>query len=128
IRYEASPGIADLFGDAIEADADPWETAKRKRAQGQRGAAIVALFAHMLMLLEKTEIIRIAPGRTPRQLVRSIADPLRRSRSQPALGLFEASVFGHHEPSTDDFEFAWSEAVALRDDLLSAAREEDARS
>lgn len=128
IRYEAGQGIAGLFGDAIEADSDPWETAKRKRDQGRLGEAVAALFAHLLTLLERTGAIQVAPGRTPRQLVRSLGEPLTRSQVQPTLNLFEAFAFGHRGPDPDAFAFAWSEAETLRSRLLNAIAKEDSSS
>ncbi len=92
---------------------DPWAEAARLRDAGKLAEAIIALYVHQLLSLNERGLIRLAPGKTGRQLVRSIADPWIRDRVQPTLRLFESSFYGHHEPSPEDFEVAWKAAGAL---------------
>jgi hypothetical protein len=92
---------------------DLWGEAVRRRAKGDYSMATIYLFGHQLLALERLQIIRLAPGRTARQLVRSISDGWIRDRVQTTLGLFERVYYGHVVPSADEFEVVWSEAEAL---------------
>ena len=90
---------------------DPLTEARRRRDQGDYAGAVVYLFAHQLLTLDRLQKLRLVPGRTARQLVRSVADrPLRRC-VDPTLRLFEAVYYGHRDPSRDEIEVAWSLAL-----------------
>jgi hypothetical protein len=93
---------------------DPWGEAVRLRAQGDFAGAIVCLFVHQLLTLDRLGQTRLAPGRTARQLVRAVADDAARRRVEPTLRLFEAVIYGHQPPSVEAFEAAWSEAEAFQ--------------
>jgi hypothetical protein len=86
---------------------DPWNAAKELRARGDLAGAIIALFVHQLMNLDRLRLSRLAPGRTARQLVRAISDAWVRARVEPTMRLFEASYYGHRPPSPESFESAW---------------------
>jgi hypothetical protein len=93
--------------------ADPWTEAVRCRARGDYARAIVCLFAHQLRTLERLRQIRLAPGRTGRQLVRGINDQQLRDWVDPTLRLFEAVYYGHRTPSAESFEPVWTAAEAF---------------
>jgi hypothetical protein len=93
---------------------DPWAEARRRRERGDYAGAIVCLFAHQLLTLDRLGLVRLAPGRTARQLVRSIADRPLRADVEPTLLLFEAVYYGHHTPSAEAFEAAWAVAEAFQ--------------
>lgn len=96
---------------------DPLGEARRLRAAGDYAAATLCLFVHLLLSLQEAQIIRLAPGKTGRQLVRSISDPWMRKHVEPTLRLFEASYYGHRVPSEGAFEYAWSQAEQLEASL-----------
>jgi hypothetical protein len=104
-------GTASLMGGlppGLPADlTDPLGLARELRARGDFSGAILALFVHQVITLDRLRVARLAPGRTARQLVRSIADTWIRARVEPTLRLFETSFYGHHVPSLDAFEHAW---------------------
>jgi hypothetical protein len=83
--------------------------AERCRQQGEYGRAIVFLFSHELLQLDKHGRIHLARGKTNRQYLREI-------RPWPALGglveqttlLFEDVFFGHHTLERPAFEACWS--------------------
>lgn len=100
-------------------ESDPLETARRFRQKGELGRAVVFLFAHQLLMLDRLGMIRLAPGRTGRQLVRSINDESVRGGVGRTLRMFEAVYYGHREPNEADFEALWAEAESL-DAILSA--------
>jgi hypothetical protein len=89
---------------------DPWAEAVRCRAQGDYARAVVCLFAHQLLTLDRLRQVRLVPGRTGRQLVRAIADGQFRAWVEPTLRLFEAVYYGHRTPTAEAFEPVWSAA------------------
>jgi hypothetical protein len=98
IRVEALPeGMRrDYAGD------DPWSEALRRRAAGDLDGAIVCLFAHQLLTLSRLRLVRLAPGRTGRQLL-----------VEPTLWLFEAVYYGHRATGRSEFDRAWASAEAF---------------
>jgi Domain of unknown function (DUF4129) len=113
IRSGSAARIEDLpLGVRPEA-ADPWAEALARRARGDFAGAIVCLFAHQLLTLDRLRQIRLVPGRTGRQYVRAIDDRRFRSFVEPTLGLFEAVYYGHHIPSAEAFERVWALAEAF---------------
>lgn len=83
--------------------------AERYRQQGDYGRAIIFLFSHELLQLDKHGRIHLARGKTNRQYLREV-------RPWPALGslveqttlLFEDVFFGHHTLERPAFESCWS--------------------
>ncbi|QDV34200.1 DUF4129 domain-containing protein [Tautonia plasticadhaerens] len=114
------PGVAgsatrvESLPRGLEVDeSEPLEAARLLRARGDRARAVVLLFAHQLLLLDRLGRIRLSPGRTGRQLVRSIEDDeIRRSVSR-TLRQFEEVCYGHREPGPDAFDALWAEAEVL---------------
>jgi len=102
--------------------ADPLGEARRLRAAGDYAAATLCLFVHLLLTLQDARHIRLAPGKTGRQLVRSIDDRWIRARVEPTLRLFEASYYGHRAPSEPAFEYAWVQAESLDERLRAGGR------
>jgi hypothetical protein len=92
---------------------DPWGEAVRRRERGDYAGAIICLFVHQLLVLDQLGLARPTPGRTGRQIVRSVADSWVRARVEPTLGLFERVYYGHRVPTAQAFEAAWSDALAL---------------
>jgi hypothetical protein len=110
IRAGSAQRIEGLPAGAGFDAADPWAEAKRRRASGDLAGAVVYLFAHQLLALHRVQQIRIVPGRTGRQLVRSVSDRELRRHVEPTLRLFEAVYYGHLAPSADAFESVWRHA------------------
>ena len=108
-RVEALPaGMRREFESS-----DPWEEALRRRARGDLAGAVVCLFAHQLLTLSRLGLVRLAPGRTGRQLLRSVADVEFRGLVQPTLRQFEAVYYGHRTPSPEEFAEVWRSAEAF---------------
>lgn len=102
------PGMRHEF-----ASSDPWAEAKRRRDQGDLAGAVVCLFAHQLLTLGKLELVRLAPGRTGRQLLRAVSDAEFRALTMPTLRLFEAVYYGHRTPTPAEFAAVWQSAEAF---------------
>ena len=96
----------------VESD-DPWSEAIRRRDRGDLAGAIVCLFAHQLLTLSRLGLVRLAPGKTGRQLVRAIADAEFRALVQPTLRQFEVAYYGRRAPTAEDFAAAWAAAEAF---------------
>lgn len=99
--------------------ADPLAEARRRRIQGDYAGAVVYLFAHQLVTLDRLKQVRLIPGRTGRQLIRSVARRDLKRCVEPTLRLFEAVYYGHRAPSADAFEAAWR--LALEFEQIAAA-------
>jgi len=97
--------------------------ARRLYEAGQYSQAIVYLFSHELVQLDKHHIIRLAKGKTNRQYVRE-------SRQRPTLAAvlhttmiaFEDAFFGRKTLSRDMFERCWQRLDEFQNEL---AREEE---
>ena len=72
----------------------------RRRDRGDYAGAVVCLFAHQLLTLDRLRLVRLVPGRTGP----SARPGDRRPRSsaawvEPTLRLFEAVYYGHRAPT-----------------------------
>lgn len=117
---ESGVGVARVEGLPAELTAraaDPRAEAIRRRASGDLAGAITHLFAHELLALARAERVRLAPGKTGRQLVRSVADPGLRNLVAPTLRLFEACTYGHRPPTAVEYDSAWECALRFERDL-----------
>jgi hypothetical protein len=103
---------------------DPWAAAVRLRESGDDSGAIVALFAYALKALGEGGWIRLEPGRTGRQLVRSIGDREVRGLVEPVLKLFEQTFYGKRRIDAETFGRTWEAAERLRSRIEHAASED----
>ncbi|MFO0959046.1 MAG: DUF4129 domain-containing protein [Isosphaeraceae bacterium] len=108
-------------GLRVETD-DPWAEAKARRDRGDLSGAIVCLFVYLLITLDQRGLIRLTPGRTGRQLVRSIGADEIRGLADPTLRLFEAAYYGRRAPDPAAFAQAWGRAEDLRGRLSTEAQ------
>jgi hypothetical protein len=92
---------------------DPWQESIRRRDRGDLSGAILCLFAHQLLTLSRLGLVRLAPGRTGRQLLRAVTDGEFRTLVQPTLRLFEAVYYGQRKPTEVEFALVWSTAEAF---------------
>ncbi len=105
--------VADLPAGLATGSGDPLAEAARLRAAGDYAGAILCLFAHQLLTLDRLRLVRLMPGRTGRQLVRSVANTGIRDLVTPTLRLFEEVYYGHDRPSAESFEAVWEQGQAL---------------
>jgi hypothetical protein len=113
----ARPGtallMAQLQEDLRPGLYDPWGEAQRRRAAGDFAGAVIYLFAHQLLSLDRAGLIQLAPGSTGRHYVRSMRDPVLVGSLGATLRLFEEIYYGHRRPSAVVFEQVWSRAQAF---------------
>lgn len=101
---------------------DPWAEALARRDRGDYAGAIICLFAHQLLALDRLHQLRLAPGLTGRQLVRSVDDRDYRGWVEPTLRLFEAVYYGGQVPARPAFEAVWAHAEAFERRIAQEAR------
>jgi len=92
---------------------DPWAETLRRRREGDYAGAVVYLFAHQLLTLNRLDKLRLTPGKTGRQLVRSVKEKPWRDPVEPTLRLFEAVYYGHQTITAEAFEGIWTLAEAF---------------
>lgn len=128
MRYRTAPGASSEIvvgragsGHRVEAlpaglrpdTDDPWAEALRLRSIGDYAGAVIRLFAHQLLTLDRLRQIRLGPGRTGRQLIRAVDDPQLHAWTEPTLRMFEAVYYGHSVPTVEAFERVWALAEAF---------------
>jgi hypothetical protein len=100
------------------------DEARRCRQRGDYGRAIVFLFSHQLLQLDKHGRIRLARGKTNRQYLREIGPrPALRGLMEQAVLVFEDFFFGHHAIEHLAFEACWSRLEEF-ETLVEEGREE----
>ncbi len=112
-RHSGLGRIEGLPADIQPKSSDPWVEAQRLRDRGDHIGAIIALFAHQLLTLDRIQQIRLVPGRTGRQFVRSVTDLELKRPASLTLRLFEAAIYGHQSPRASGIEKLWAEAAAF---------------
>jgi hypothetical protein len=100
-RVEALPSAVKR-GDLLGAAQECYQA-------GRYGEAIVYLFSHQLVQLDKNQLIRLAKGKTNRQYVRELGRrlPIRQLLEQTMVA-FEDVFFGNHAIDRGRFETVWS--------------------
>lgn len=89
--------------------------AERLMNLSQFDQAIVMLFGHQLLLLDRCRVLRLARGKTNGRYVRETRGnaPQANSVFVNTVSAFEASYFGGHTPSADRFAKLWQENATL---------------
>jgi hypothetical protein len=97
--------------------------ARRLYEAGDYSQAILYLYSHFLVQLDRQHVIRLAKGKTNRQY-------LRETRSRPILFpileitmvSFEDVFFGHHKISREQFEASWNRLAEFEAELTRVER------
>ena len=89
---------------------DLLDEARRQYEQGNYGEAIVYLFSHQLVSLDKNQWIHLTKGKTNRQYLGEVrrADGIYEILGRTMIA-FEDVFFGHHNLNRDRFEACWSQ-------------------
>jgi hypothetical protein len=83
--------------------------ARRLYEAGDYSEAMIYLFSHELVLLDKHHVIRLAKGKTNRQYLRETRQrPVLRGVLEPAIIAFEDVFFGRKRLSRERFEACWN--------------------
>ncbi|TWT52438.1 hypothetical protein Pla22_00620 [Rubripirellula amarantea] len=96
-------------------DVNPRVEAERLMREGLFDQAIILLFGHQLLLLDRASFLRLNRGKTNRRYARecksvneSASDAL-----QMTIDAFERSYFGRHEITAAEFQQLWSTNLQL---------------
>ncbi len=97
--------------------------ARRLYEAGDFSQAVLYLYSHFLVQLDRQHVIRLAKGKTNRQY-------LRETRSRPVLHQileitmvsFEDVFFGHHKISREQFEASWNRLSEFEAELTQVER------
>jgi uncharacterized membrane protein len=94
--------------------------ARRLADGGRYSEAIVYLYSHLLVQLDRRQVIRLAKGKTNRQYLSeaaaansSLKPPVERT-----MTAFEDAYFGRHELTPAEFEACWADVQRLFDAVL----------
>jgi hypothetical protein len=104
----AAGDLAALPVPVAGAGGDLLAEARRRYERGEFAQAMVYLYSHVLVRLDRGHLIRLAKGKTNRQYLREVGS--RRSLAEYfelAMHTFEAAFFGRRELARDEFEAAW---------------------
>jgi len=96
------------------------DEARRQYEQGNYAEAIIYLFSHRLLELDRHQMIRLAKGKTNRQYLREVgAGRALGQMLARTTGLFEATFFGRHSLGQSEFEVCWNDQAEF-DNLLAS--------
>jgi HEPN domain-containing protein len=97
--------------------------ARRLYEAGHYSEAIIYLYSHQLVELDKHHLIRLAKGKTNRQYSREArARPLLKETLDQTMFAFEDVFFGHHELSRPQFEACWQRLDEFHQELEKLER------
>jgi hypothetical protein len=98
--------------------------AQRLMNEGQYDQAIILLFAHQLLLLDRVGMLRLNRGKTNRKYVRETRamDSESADRLQGTVTAFERSYFGRHVITEGEFADLWR-ANAVLEQAIDRRRE-----
>ena len=89
--------------------------AERLMNEGEYDQAIILLFGHQLLLLDRVGMLRLNRGKTNRKYVRETRalDPESADRLQGTVTAFERSYFGRHLITAREFADLWQANAEL---------------
>lgn len=108
-RIEIDPAkVADLPFDAKPDMGDPLSAAKAFMNTGEFDKATIYLYGYMLLALDQQNHLYLQKGKTNRMYLNEIGSVPLRDILQPVQRTFEASFFGQHSVSREDFMEHWN--------------------
>lgn len=116
-RIEALPfALTKPLSDLLQA-------AEQARNDGNYRLAIIYLFSHVLIQLDRAHLIRLAKGKTNRQYLAELSQlkEVRRLTLNFML-LFERVFFGRHAPSQKEADECWQWLVQFDQRLAEVAK------
>ena len=97
--------------------------ARRLYEAGDYSQAILYLYSHFLVELDKQHVIRLAKGKTNRQYLRETRPrPVLHQILEITMVSFEDVFFGHHKISRQQFEASWSRLADFEAELTRVER------
>ena len=97
--------------------------ARRLYEAGDYSQAILYLYSHFLVQLDKQQVIRLAKGKTNRQYLRETRPrPVLYQILEITMVSFEDVFFGHHKISRQQFEASWNRLADFDAELTRVER------
>lgn len=102
---------------------NPRGEAERLMNVGQYNEAIIYLYGHQLLLLDRVHWLRLTRGKTNNKYIRETRQAHRPSgeKIQQTVRAFERSYFGRHAPTQAEFMALWQNNLTLEQDVQMAA-------
>ncbi len=107
--------IKHLPAELRRTDVNLRSEAERLMREGQFDQAIILLFGHQLLLLDRVGMLRLNRGKTNRRYVRETRrdDPAAAKILNTTVQAFERSYFGRHSITAPQFEQLWQSNESL---------------
>lgn len=107
--------MQELPAEVRHADGNLRAEAERLMSLARFDEAIVMLFGHQLLLLDRCRVLRLARGKTNGRYVREtrVNSPDATIVFSQTVAAFEASYFGGHTPTPERFAMLWRENANL---------------
>ncbi|MEO9590318.1 DUF4129 domain-containing protein [Rhodopirellula bahusiensis] len=101
---------------------NPRAQAERLMQAGQYNEAVIYLYGHQLLMLDRVHWLRLARGKTNSRYVRETvrSQPDSGQRLQQTVAAFERAYFGRHDLSQAEFMRLWQSNAKLEQDIQSA--------
>ncbi|EKJ99174.1 hypothetical protein RBSH_05482 [Rhodopirellula baltica SH28] len=101
---------------------NPRAQAERLMESGQYNEAVIYLYGHQLLLLDRVHWLRLARGKTNSRYVRETkrSQPDAGNQLQQTVSAFERAYFGRHEISKDEFQRLWQTNAVLEQEIQAA--------
>ncbi|WP_430454231.1 DUF4129 domain-containing protein [Rhodopirellula europaea] len=101
---------------------NPRAQAERLMQAGQYNEAVIYLYGHQLLLLDRVHWLRLARGKTNSRYVRETkrSQPDAGNRLQQTVSAFERAYFGRHEISQAEFQRLWETNAVLEQSIQAA--------
>lgn len=102
--------MSHLPAELRRTDVNLRSEAERLMQEGQYDQAIILLFGHQLLLLDRVGMLRLNRGKTNRKYVRETrqSDVESSRRLQRTVNAFESSYFGRHVIDQEQFADLWN--------------------
>jgi hypothetical protein len=99
------------------------DEARRLYEAGDYSQAILYLYSHFLVQLDRQHVIRLAKGKTNRQYLRETRPrPILHEVLEVTMVSFEDVFFGHHKLSREQFEASWNRLADFEAELSRVER------
>ena len=97
--------------------------ARRLYEAGDYSQAVLYLYSHLLVQLDRQHVIRLAKGKTNRQyLLETRPRPVLHQILETTMVSFEDVFFGHHKLSREQFEASWNRLPEFEAELTQVER------
>jgi hypothetical protein len=130
VKHAARPASGNRPDNRVESLPFPLECpvgdllaeARRRYEQGDYAGAMIYLYSHVLVQLDRQHVIRLARGKTNRQYLReTAAQPDVRTMLEPLMLSFEDVFFGRRPLDRARFESCWRQLDRLGELFPSTA-------